>query len=92
MSTEPQLAQRPLTVGRILVRFLLTIAGIIFALFCFFLCSDMFAGYPRYGTEYLTWIGLCLLMATGGGVWIIDHRRLDAGDASDADGRFHDGN
>ena len=80
MSTETQLARRPPTAGRILVRFLLTIAGIIVALFCFFLCSDMFAGYPQYGTEFLTWIGLCLLMATGGVVWIIDHRRLDADD------------
>ena len=80
MSTESQPVRRPLTAGRMLIRVVTTIAGIIGGLFCFFLCQDVFAGYPLYGTGILTWIGLVLIMAVGGVAWIIDHRRLDADD------------
>ena len=80
MSTESQPARRPLTAGRMLTRVLATIAVIIGGLFCFFVCQDVFAGYPQYGTDILTWVGLVLIMATGGVAWIIDHRRLDADD------------
>jgi hypothetical protein len=78
MTTEPQLARRPLTAGRIVSRVLLTITGIIGGVLCFFVCQDVFAGYPQYGTDILTWAGLALIMAGGGVVWIIDHRRIDA--------------
>jgi hypothetical protein len=78
MTTEPQPAPRPLTAGRIVIRVLLTVAGIIAGLFCYFVCQGMFAGYPRYGTGILSGIGMLLIMATGGAAWIIDHRRIDA--------------
>ena len=80
MTTDPQPARRPLTAGRLAVRVLLTITGIIGGVLCFFLCQDVFAGYPQYGTEILTWIGVALIMTAGGVVWIIDHHRIDADD------------
>jgi hypothetical protein len=36
----------------------------------------MFAGYPQYGTDVLTYIGLTLIIVTGGAGWVIDQRRL----------------
>ena len=87
MTTESQPPRRPLTAGRILVRIAAGITFIIVGLFLVFFCSDMFAGYPQYGTQYITWIGVALLMAAGGVIWIIDHRRLDAGDSPDSGGR-----
>ena len=75
MISEP----RPLPAARrILVKTLLIIAGTIGALLLYFLCERVFAGYPQYGTDILTYIGLTLVMATGGAAWIIDQRRLDA--------------
>jgi hypothetical protein len=56
----------PLTAGRILIRALTAIAGIIGGLFCYFVCQGMFSGYPRYGTGILSGIGLILIMAAGG--------------------------
>ena len=91
MSTESQPARRPLAAGRILLRLVATIAGIIVGLFCFFVCQDVFAGYPQYGTQYITWVGVALLIATGGVIWIIDHRRIDADDSPQSDGRLDDG-
>jgi hypothetical protein len=84
MTTEsqpvPQPARQPLTAGRILIRVLLAIAGTIGGLFCYFVCQGMFSGYPRYGTGVLSGIGMLVIMAIGGTAWIIDHRRIDAGD------------
>src|SRR5260370_35705955 len=59
--------QRPLPAARrILVKTLLIIAGTIGAILLYFLCERVFAGYPQYGTDILTYIGLTLVMATGG--------------------------
>ena len=80
MATESQPVRRPLTVGRALIRILLTIAAVCGGLFCYFVCQGMFSGYPRYGTGILSGIGMLLIMAIGGVAWIIDHRRIDAGD------------
>jgi len=80
MATERQNAVRPLAAGRIVIRALLTMAGIISCLFCYFVCQGMFAGYPRYCTEILSWIGMLAIMAAGGVAWIIDHRRIDGDD------------
>jgi small-conductance mechanosensitive channel len=74
MTTDSQ----PVTAGRVLIRFLLAIAGIIAGLFCYFVCQGMFSGYPQYGAGILSDIGLLLIMAIGGVAWIIDHRRIDA--------------
>src|SRR5260370_9965553 len=71
MISEP----RPLRAARrILVRTLLIIAGIIGATVLYFLCERVFAGYPQYGTDILTYIGLTLVMATGGAPGILRHR------------------
>ena len=80
MTTERQGAPRPLTAGRIIVRVVLAIAGIVVGLFCYFVCQGMFAGYPRYGTDVLSWVGMLVIMAVGGAAWIIDHRRIDRDD------------
>ena len=80
MTAERKGAARPLTAGRIAVRALLTITGIIGGLFCYFVCQGMFAGYPQYGTGILSTIGLLLIMGIGCAAWIIDHRRIDADD------------
>lgn len=78
MITEPRIARHPLRAARrFLTRALLTAAGIIGGLFCYFVCQGMFSGYPRYGTGILSGIGLILIMAAGGAAWIIDHRRID---------------
>ena len=80
MTTERQSAARPLTAGRVITRVLLTVAGTTGGLFCYFVCQGMFAGYPRYGTEILSWVGLLVIMAAGGAAWIIDHRRIEGDD------------
>jgi hypothetical protein len=79
MITERQ-AARPRSIGRILIRVLLTIAGIIGGVLCYFFCERMFAGYPQYGTDILTYIGMAVVVGVAGVTWIIDHRRLDAND------------
>jgi hypothetical protein len=63
---------------RITVKTLWIIAGIIGGVFLYFFCERMFAGYPQYGTDIITYAGLGVIMAIGGYAWIIDHRRLDA--------------
>jgi hypothetical protein len=80
MTTERQTAARPLTAARIIIRVLVTVVATIAGLFCYFVCQGMFAGYPRYGTEILSWIGMLVIMAAGGVAWIIDHRRIDGDD------------
>jgi len=69
-----------MAIARILLRTVLTVFGIVGGLVCYFICQGMFAGYPRYGTDILSDIGLLLIMAVGGTAWIIDHRRIDADD------------
>jgi hypothetical protein len=68
------------TVARLFVRAVLTLAGVVAALFCYFVCDGMFAGYPQYGTDILSRVGLVLISATGGIAWILDHRRIDDDD------------
>jgi hypothetical protein len=70
----------PLTPSRIVVKALWIIAGIIGGTLIFFFCQDGFAGYPQYGTDIITYIGLTIVMAVAAWAWIIDHRRLDAGE------------
>lgn len=62
---------------RFVRRLLLTVAGVIGALFAYFVCQGMFSGYPQYGTNVLSYIGLVLICATGGLAWLIDERRID---------------
>jgi hypothetical protein len=79
MTDEPQAVRRPLwTARRFLSRALLTAVGIVAALFCYFVCQGMFAGYPKYHTDVLSIIGMILIAATGGVAWIIDERRSNA--------------
>ena len=72
MTTEHQLAR---AVRRLVIRVVLTIAGVIGGLFCYFVCQGMFAGYPRYHTGPLSVAGMVLIALTGGIAWIIDERR-----------------
>ena len=71
MSTKPV---------RVLRRFVLVVAGIVGAVSCYCVCQSVFAGYPQYGTDVLTYVGVALVAATGGAAWIIDHRRIDDDD------------
>jgi uncharacterized membrane protein YphA (DoxX/SURF4 family) len=73
MSTEPQAAP---AARRPLVRALLTVAGVIGGLFCYFVCQGMFAGYPQYHSDVLSIIGMVLIAATGGVAWVVDERRI----------------
>jgi len=84
MTTETQTVRASLTLVRLVIRVLLTFAGIIGGLVCYFVCQGMFSGYPRSGTGVLSGIGLILIMAVGGIAWIIDHRRIGSDDI-DAD-------
>jgi hypothetical protein len=70
----------PRTPRRILAKTLWTIVGIIGAILIFFFCQDVFAGYPQYGTDIITYVGLTIFMAIAAFAWVIDHRRLDAGE------------
>jgi small-conductance mechanosensitive channel len=67
-----------MTALRFLTRVLLTIVGVIVALFLYFVCQGVFAGYPKYHTGLLSMIGMTLIALTGGVAWIIDQRRIDA--------------
>jgi hypothetical protein len=81
MTTEPRPVRTPLrTARRVLIRTLLTVAGVIVGLFFLFLCGNMFAGYPQYHTALLSIIAMVLIALTGGVAWIIDERRIDADD------------
>ena len=84
MTTEPGPVRPSLTLVRLVIRVLLTVAGIIGGLFCYFVCQGMFSGYPGYGTGVLSGIGLILIMVAGGIAWITDHRRIGTDDI-DAD-------
>jgi small-conductance mechanosensitive channel len=68
------------TALRVLTRVVLTILGVIVALFLYFVCQGVFSGYPKYHSELLSIIGMILIALTGGLVWIIDQRRIDADD------------
>jgi hypothetical protein len=79
MTTEQRPVQRPLqTSRRVFTRTLLTVTGVIGGLFCFFVCANMFAGYPKYHSAALSIIAMILIALTGGVAWIIDERRFDA--------------
>jgi hypothetical protein len=67
-----------IAIRRFLIRGLLLVVAVIVAGFLFFVCQDVFAGYPRYHTDLLSHIGLVLIALIGGVAWIIDHRRIDA--------------
>lgn len=87
--TEPTKPQLPLA-GRLLVRVLQVAAGVIGGAFCFLVCQDSFSGYPQFASGTLGTIAMILIAATGGVAWIIDHRRIDAGESRDADGCHDD--
>ena len=80
MSAEPQpVRQQPLrTARRVLIRALLTVAGVIGGMLCLFVCQNVFAGYPRYHTAVLSIVAMVLISLTGGVAWIVDQRRIDA--------------
>jgi hypothetical protein len=71
--TEPRRWRTVLSFAR---RAVLTLAGVIVALFCYFVCQGMFSGYRQYGTNILSYIGLFLICAASGLAWILDHRRI----------------
>jgi hypothetical protein len=79
MTSEPgPVASRVRTARRVLAKTLRVIGGIVGGTILYFFCERMFAGYHQYGTQYITYAGLVIVMAVGGYAWIIDHRRLDA--------------
>jgi hypothetical protein len=75
--SQPQSRRSP---RRVLVKTLWTIGGIILGILIFFSCQDVFAGYPQYGTDILDYVSLTIFIAVACVAWIIDHRRLDAGE------------
>jgi hypothetical protein len=74
MATETHAVR---TVRRFVARVLWTVVGVVVALFLYFVCQGVFAGYPQYGTDVLSDIGLALIVLTAGAAWIVDHRRID---------------
>jgi hypothetical protein len=61
---------------RLLVRALLTIAGVVGGLFCYFVCQGMFSGYPKYHTRLLSIVGMLAIILTGGIAWFVDEHRM----------------
>jgi hypothetical protein len=55
-------------------------AGVIVGLFLYFVCQEMFSGYPKYYTNILGPLAMALIAITGGVAWIIDERRIEDGD------------
>jgi hypothetical protein len=74
MATDTQAVR---TVRRFVARVLWTVVGVVVALFLYGVCQGVFAGYPQYGTDVLSYIGLALIVLTGGAAWIVDQRRID---------------
>jgi hypothetical protein len=68
------------TALRVLTRVGLTVLAVIVALFLYFVCQGMFSGYPKYHSGLLSVVAMILVALTGGIVWIIDQRRIDADD------------
>ena len=66
--------------GRFVRRLLIVFVGVIVALFLYFVCQEMFNGYPEYYTNWLGPIAMGVIVITGGVAWLIDERRLDADD------------
>ena len=67
-------------VRRFVARALWTVVGLVVALLLYFVCQGVFAGYPQYGTDVLTYIAVALIVLTAGAAWIIDERRIDDDD------------
>jgi hypothetical protein len=59
-----------------ITRAVLTVAGALGGLLCYFVCQGMFSGYPRYHTGLLSLVGMVLIAATGGIAWLFDERRI----------------
>ena len=78
MTTRPEPVPPLRKARRIVTRAVLTIVGVIVGLLLYFVCQGVFSGYPKYHTELLTIIAMFLIALTGGVVWIIDQRRIDA--------------
>lgn len=72
------LPQKTKSARRVVTRALLTVVGVIVALFLYFVCQGVFAGYPKYHTDVLSLIAMFLIALTGGVAWVIDERRIDA--------------
>ncbi|MCU1586020.1 MAG: hypothetical protein JWM49_2576 [Microbacteriaceae bacterium] len=51
------------------------IALTILALVIYFICDDLFGGYPQFHSTLITWILLLGFMAFGLVMWIVDERR-----------------
>jgi small-conductance mechanosensitive channel len=68
------------TALRVLTRVVLTILGVIVALLLYLVCQGVFSGYPKYHTGLFSIIAMILVALTGGIVWIVDQRRIDADD------------
>jgi hypothetical protein len=66
-----------MTTLRMIRRVLLILVGITFGTILYFFCARTFAGYPQYGTEFLTDVGIGLTMLTFGVAWVIDQRRIN---------------
>jgi formate hydrogenlyase subunit 3/multisubunit Na+/H+ antiporter MnhD subunit len=45
------------------------------AIVLYFICDNMFSGYPQYHTELLSWIAMIIISLIGGIAWIVDERR-----------------
>ncbi|MFF1822346.1 hypothetical protein ACFVWG_33905 [Kribbella sp. NPDC058245] len=68
------------TALRVLTRVVLTALSVVVAMLLYLVCQGVFSGYPKYHTRLLSIIAMILVAVTGGVVWIIDQRRIDADD------------
>jgi hypothetical protein len=60
---------------RAIVGTIKVIALTILALVIYFICDDLFGGYPKYDSTLITWVLLLGFMAFGLVMWIVDERR-----------------
>jgi hypothetical protein len=76
MTTDKQETEKP---KRGPLRSTLRVFGVIgltlLALVLYWICDDLFSGYPQYHTKLLSWIVMIAICVGGGITWIVDERR-----------------
>jgi uncharacterized membrane protein YdcZ (DUF606 family) len=58
-------------------RWVANAAWILAGIVLYAVCIDVFGGYPRFATEFWSWVALAAIVAAGVVVWVRHERRGD---------------